>query len=176
VRASETAKLVAIMSEAFPQAPLGPGTSEVYETMLRDIDFDHGMLAVQRLIATSKWMPQVSEIRATVAEIKYGPPRSGVEAWGVVCEAIRRVGQYKPAPRFRDEKVAECVRRMGWLSLCLCTNEPADRARFVEIYEDLQRKERANLQAGYELPRPQAVASLPSAQSFGLVLRRMPGT
>lgn len=175
MRASETAKLVAVMSEAFPQSPMGLGTSEVYETMLRDIDFDHGMLAVQRLIATSKWMPQVSEIRAMVADIKYGPARSGVEAWGVVCEAIRRVGQYRPAPRFKDEKVGECVRRMGWLSLCLCTNEPADRARFVEIYEDLQRKERADLQAGYMLPKPQERVSLPSASTFGLVLRKVPG-
>jgi hypothetical protein len=68
--------------------------------------------------------------------------RSPVEAWGDVGMAIRRTG-YIGVPRFSDPLVAECVRAMGWRNLCIGDSpEASDRARFCELYQDKQRKQR----------------------------------
>lgn len=160
----EVAQLTAMLVSAFPQSSFTEASHELYEAMLRDIDLDAGMLAVQRLIATNKWLPTIAEIRAVAAEIKYGTKRLGAEAWGDVSDAVRRVGAYEAPPPFKDPLVGECVRLLGWLALCRGTNEVSDRARFIELYDGLQERERRDVTAGYRLPAPTArPAELPTA-------------
>jgi hypothetical protein len=169
VKPIEAAKLVAMLSAAYRDAPISEQTSEVYEAMLADLDFAAGQQAVQRLICSSKWLPTVAEIRAAAADVKHGPVRAGGEAWGDLVEAIRRVGSYRPAPTFADPLVTECVKAMGWRELCLGSNDAADRAKFVALYDSLAGRERAGIVAGAlpEAPRgfalpPVATLALPS--------------
>lgn len=165
---TEIAKLIAMLIAAFPQSQFSEASSELYESLLEDVELDLGMLAVQRIIATSKWLPAIAEIRTTVAEIKYGPKRMGAEAWGDVSEAVRRVGAWRPPPTFEDPLVAECVRLLGWLSICRGSNEVSDRARFIDLYDGLQERERRDLTSGYRLPAPipaRARPALPVARA-----------
>jgi hypothetical protein len=167
VKPIEAAKLVAMLSAAYRDAPISEQTSEVYEAMLSDLDFAAGQQAVQRLICSSKWLPTVAEIRAAAADVKHGPVRAGGEAWGDLVEAIRRVGSYRPAPTFADPLVAECVKAMGWRELCLGSNDAADRAKFVALYDALAGRERAGIVAGV-LPEAPRGFALPAMTTLAL--------
>lgn len=69
MRASEAAELVLMMMAAYPNAKTTDSTSQVYEVMLADLDVRTAREAVKRLIATSKFMPSVAEIREECAAI-----------------------------------------------------------------------------------------------------------
>jgi hypothetical protein len=134
VKPIEAAKLVAMLSAAYRDAPISEATAEVYEAMLADLPFAATQAAVARLVATSKWFPTVAEIREAVVAVERGAVRSGVEAWGDV--------------------VTECVELTGWRGLCLGENEAADRAKFVQLYDALAARDRTDAQAGRALPAP----------------------
>jgi hypothetical protein len=168
---SEAAKLVAMISAAWRDAAISDATAEIYETMLADLSFETAQQAVARLIATNKWLPTIAEIRATAADIEHGPARKGGEAYGDVLAEIRRTGAYG-VPTFKDPVVAECVRLMTWRGLCLGDNEAADRARFIELYDGLQTRVRADVVAGRALPAPVQGLGLPSR--IGFIPRALP--
>jgi hypothetical protein len=163
MKQSEAAKVVGMLQAAFPAARMTEATVVLYERLLVDLDFELASATIERLICTTKFCPTVSEIRDAAADIALGPSRSGVEAWGDVGQAIRRVGSYG-MPKFEDPLVAECVRMMGWRNLCLGeAPEHTDRARFCELYQDLQRKQRlADVsEPGRLLPGHQEARQLP---------------
>lgn len=142
MKPSEAAAAVAVLLAAFPAARWSDSTVDVYERMLADLDYDLVRGAIGRIICSSKFLPTIAEIREAAAEISVGPTRSAVDAWGDVTMAVRRVG-YVASPKFEDPVVAECVRVMGWRNLCLAdVPESVDRARFCELYADLQKKQR----------------------------------
>jgi hypothetical protein len=143
VTPAEAAKAVAMLQAAYPAARWAEATIALYELMLSDLDFAVAGSAIARIIRTSKFLPTIAEVFDVAADLTVGPTRSAVDAWGDVGTAIRRVGSYG-VPRFADSIVAECVRVMGWRNLCLGDSpEAANRARFCELYADLQRKQRA---------------------------------
>lgn len=146
---------------AYPSGRVSEATSGVYEAMLADIDRDVASAAVQRLIATSKFLPTIAELRAACADVQHGPRRRGEEAWGDVVAAIRHVGVYAAPPEFRDPLVGECVRLMSWRGLCLGDNEAADRAKFVSLYDGLATRAREDVVAGKALPQTRPVGALP---------------
>ncbi len=168
---SEARQLVAVLFAAYQQANIREKTLEVYETMLADLEFHPTQQAIMRLVATSKWLPTIAEIRAMSVDLKFGPQRSGLEAWGDVVAAIRAVGSYG-CPKFEDPCVAECVRIMDWRTLCLSENDTADRARFVELYDNLQTRERRDHVAGRQLPPAQGMVSLERVSPHALLLMK----
>lgn len=126
---TESQKVVGMLLAAFPAARITEPTVRLYERMLGDLDFELATNAVTRLVCTSKFMPTIAEIREAAADLSVGPARSGLEAWGDVMLAIRRVGHYG-VPKFEDPLVAECVRIMGWRYLCIGdVPEGVDRSR-----------------------------------------------
>lgn len=50
-----------------------------------------------------------------------------------------------------DEVTREVVKRLGFQNICLSENIVADRARFAEIYQDIQRRKRIELNVGSAL-------------------------
>lgn len=142
----EVAKLVQVLLASFPNAQTNTGTSQAYERMLADLDHAAAQAAVERLIATSKWLPTVAEIRETAQAIAVGEQRPGGDAWGSVLSAIKAQGAYrKPGIDFvfNDPVTARCVAALNWEELCLSENQAADRARFIELYEKLAIQERS---------------------------------
>lgn len=157
MKRAEAAEVVLMLLAAYPNAKLNPGTSAVYETMLGDLDAATARAAVQGLIATSRFLPTISEIREAALAIGRGPVRSGCDAWLDIVGEIRRVGTYAQ-PRFADPITTDIVRRWGWRALCDSSNEAADRARFIEVYDALAIRERRDALA---LPATARTQELP---------------
>jgi hypothetical protein len=160
----EAAKLVATLSAAYPRAAVTVETSRVYERMLADLDFDVATKAVARVIATSRFLPTIAEIRIAAAEVEHGPVRVGGEAWGDVGFAIRRFGA-RETPRLLDPVAAQCVRLLGWHSICSPDNESAIRAHFIRLYDQLAAQNREQQVAGLALPPSKAPERLPERVS-----------
>ncbi len=142
----EAARIVAVILAACPsQASKLDGSRaksmvDTYATLLEDLSYEQCNAAVRVLLQTNTWMPSVAEIRKAAVELERGPVHPGGEAWGSVKAAVSRFGSYR-APgvdfQFDDPITARCVAALGWSTLCLSENEPAERARFIELYDRL---------------------------------------
>lgn len=151
---SEVAKLVAALVAAYPNARVTERTCQVYEAMLTDLDFGAAQMASARLIATTRFLPTIAEIRAAVVDMTLGPRRTGIEAWGDVVAEIGRLKRAGPSakPQFDDEDVAAVVKSLGWHQLCFGDSEASDRARFVEAYEIASKQRRLEIVCGRATP------------------------
>lgn len=145
--APEVAKLVAVLMAALPGAHVSAQTSAVYERMLADLDFDTARVAVEQVLATWRYasmLPSVAEIRERTMVVKHGEINLGGEAWGHVQRAIASRGRNRaPGADFELEPIAlEVVRALGWVNLCNSETPAADRARFIELYDQLAARSR----------------------------------
>jgi hypothetical protein len=147
----EAKKLVATLLAAFPRDAsfLAPeqvqATASAYRTMLVDLDAAAAGAAVRRLCATSDKLPTIAALRRAALEQARGAARAGGEAWGDARQAMSDYGRGRSPGvdfEFRDPLVARCVAAMGWQDLCAGENAVADRARFIELYDDLVDRER----------------------------------
>lgn len=112
---------------------------------LEDLDQARAMVALRRVVRTARFLPTIAEIREAAVEVAHGARKNGGEAWGEVRALVARQGRYRtPGVDFaiEDELVAAAVRAFGWSELCRGENPSADRARFIELYDQLARGER----------------------------------
>ncbi|HEU4727652.1 MAG TPA: replicative helicase loader/inhibitor [Kofleriaceae bacterium] len=174
----ECKKLVAVLIAAFPASKFTPETVGVYERMLADLDYAAAQAAVERLIATARFLPTVAEIRDAALTMHAGETRPGGDAWGDVLRAIGRYG-YARTPgmdfQFADPVIAECVRAMNWRELCVSENQQADRARFIELYDKLAAQGRRK-QLSESLPAAQRLRSLQAAERQDQERKQLPGS
>lgn len=149
---SEAARLMLVLFEALPHSRKGPLTSEVYESMILDLDFGICQSVIVRLIATCQWLPTIRDIRRAYSE-QVGGVRSGAEAWGIVLQAVRRVGRYS-TPQFADPLITRAVAMFGsWEAVCNSPeDDPAGRARFIDLYDRLQERRIQQEASGIPLP------------------------
>lgn len=175
----ESQRLWTVLLAAYPSAAARldaqaiRDTGAVYRRMLADLEYPEANAAIERLIATSKWLPSVAEIREAALTVSAGEVRAGGEAWGDVLDAVRRFG-YMRRPEFADPVVAQCVSMLGWGELCSSENQTADRARFIDLYDQLAGKQRREHIAGH-LPAATRLRELRSgeAKSAGSLLSRV---
>lgn len=114
--------------------------ADAYAALLSDLEYDTADRAVRALLQTRAWMPGVADIRAAVAELEQGAKRTGAEAWGGVLRAISAEGAHRRPGRdfvFSDPVTARVVAALGWAALCASENQIADRARFIEAYDQI---------------------------------------
>ena len=159
---SQVAKLVAVLLGAYPSARDNAGTSMAYERMLADLDFVAASAAVEKLIASSRFMPSIAEIRETTLALTDGEVHPGGEAWGSVLRAIGSAGAYRVPGvdfEFSDPVTARCVQALGWTELCSSECQAADRARFIELYDTLSVQERRKA-LSHELPAMERFVAL----------------
>jgi hypothetical protein len=135
------AKILLMLSAAYPSARLADETPVLYERLLADISDEVLEAAVMDHIARSPFYPKVSELRQAAAEIAANtraiPPAA--EAWGEVARLIPAYGRDRP-PQIENPISAQVVAALGWRNLCLSTNQVADRARFIEAYNEYKRR------------------------------------
>jgi hypothetical protein len=165
MKPSECTRLLAVVFGGFPHAKPTPETIEVYRGLLLDLEFDVAQKAVARVLALPReFPPSIGHIRSAVADLIHGPVRAGGEAWADVKQAIQRVGgRCYPEPAFADPVVSTTVNALGWRQLWNEQNETADRARFIELYDKLAARRRADVASGIPLPEPEDQAELPPA-------------
>lgn len=141
MRLSEVAELVMMLLAAYPHRDMSAATSDVYERSLRDLDVEVARVAVERLIRTSRFLPSIAEIREACEFTQNGPRRTGEEAWAIAMKAVRYIGQYQPAPTFKDPLIGEVLLMWGsWEEFCVSEGGVADRARFIQFYDELAKR------------------------------------
>ena len=146
MRKSEVAQLVAMLIASFPSSKASDGTSAVYERMLLDLDHGAALDAIERLIATSRFLPTIAEIREAALAVTVGEVKRGGEAWGEVQRLLARYGAKRYDMGWRapiaDPIAAHVVAALGWVALCDSENQVADRARFIDLYDELAARAR----------------------------------
>lgn len=112
--------------------------------VLEDVGYEAARDAVVRIAKTSRWMPSPAEVRAAIGAAT-GPEAVGLEAWSAVRKAVGRYGAYRVPGvdfTFEDPITAQIVSPELWLEICASEMIAAERARFVEAYEQISRRER----------------------------------
>lgn len=178
-------KLVAMLFAAFPTETVNVtpeaarSTCRVYAKCLADLDLANATQAVEELLKISLRLPTIAAIRAKTTELQHGSRRPGGDAWGDALAAMRRFGAHRsPSADFKlaDPIVAKCVDAMGWRDLCLSENQVADRARFIELYDQFATQEYRDAQVS---PGARSTTLLPArtgeVHSLGAALKALPG-
>jgi hypothetical protein len=146
-------------------------TIDAYIEDILDLDYQAAALAIKQLRQTATFLPSIAEIRRAAAEITAGHLPDGDQAWADVLAQIRRVG-WTGRPSWSHPAIADTVRAMGWRELCASTNQIADRAHFLKLYDagrarlererstdPTTRQLAAALAARYALDRPEQATS-----------------
>lgn len=125
---------------------------EAWESLLLDLDPIATAAAIQVLAAEGReWPPPPGVVRRRVFDV-VDPLPSGDQAWGEVREQIRRVGSTRgmscngvtAQPVWSHPLVGVVADRFGWDALCASTNEMADRAHFLRMWEDASSRTRTS--------------------------------
>jgi hypothetical protein len=117
----------------------------VYIAGLADLDHDRVRAAVDRLVKSSRFIPTIAEVREAAVDVAHGARAPGGDAWGRCLRLIRRYGSHRwPGIDFEvgDPVLLATIRALGWADLCNSDNAAADRARFIELYDQLAQGER----------------------------------
>lgn len=134
----DIAQIISIMSAAFPNWHPTELTAEVFFQTLSDIPTDELKAATLHCITENgrKFAPSVGELRGAVQELRgyVSNLPTSYQAWQEVLRQIADVGYYG-TPSWSHPIVEKAVRAMGWRDLCMSENAVADRARFIQCYE-----------------------------------------
>ncbi len=177
-------------------------TLHLYERMLGDIDDGVLKDAAATHIANSKYFPTIAELRGAAVAMVIQPARElALEAWGTVLSAAHQEwpGRYtyyeftvhdgpglgetsgtireedvKSEPTFANPLTQQVVRMLGgWRAIMASDCQAAERARFVQAYDELAERER---QMGQMLPEIRARMTANRATGLvGQVVRQLTG-
>lgn len=187
----EAAKLLAVLVTAFPDGlrfmdeRQQEETRKLYRRCLLDLPYPAGNAAIAGIIATHKRWPAISEIRAASVSHAEGRLMLSGEAWG----EVRKLRQ--PQERSLDElepTLRACIVAMGWVTrdlvfrggaeiprwyVVIGENEAADRARFVQMYDQLAHRSTQDRALGALAPPIRTRAALASGETVGAVIERL---
>ena len=143
---SEFAVFSAALKTYYPREQLLPNEQamELWYQRLSDIPATVAEAALNMWVTTNKWSPSIADIREEATKVMYGEIPDGGEAWHNVNRVMREYGSYNPGAALAelDDLTKECVKRLGYIDLCMGTNPAADRANFRLIYEQLANRKR----------------------------------
>lgn len=144
--------LMAYMAMCFPNFhPIlngQPNAIDVYLDLLGDMSLDTLTTAVRACCAEPgrAFAPSPGEIRGAATQMHAqaaGLPTAG-EAWGAIMESFRRTSFNQP-DLLEHPLVKEALRCMGGKDIIgMSENLPAERARFLQFYDELKEKTMAN--------------------------------
>lgn len=141
----EVAKMMAVMTLAYPKYELKDGTVDVYAKILKDIPGEVLDTAMKEILAGSIFFPSIAEWRGKAIDLMIGTrnfPTPG-EAWECALREVARCGDYyryseRPrVPAYDHPLIEKAVDIIGYVHLVNSDNLVADRAHFFKIYEAL---------------------------------------
>ena len=133
--------ILGILLEVYPRAVISEHTLDIYVKMLSDVPDDVLAAAIQDQINKSEFFPTIASIRKSAASILIQADNipDAMTAWGEVTKNLN-IGSVR-CPVFSHPIIDHVVDCMGWYNLRVSENTVADRARFIESYNEiLQRK------------------------------------
>lgn len=142
----EVGNLVALAASNFPhlqEKEMGPAVI-LWRKMLSDLPYDLAEAAVCKVLATSKYWPNVAEIREAAVSIMGNAAPLPADAWAMVREAIRRD---LPAEKLHPA-IQRAVRGMGGLDGIGYAEVPIGvlQTQFMKLYEPLAHDEQSQAQ------------------------------
>jgi hypothetical protein len=141
----DVAQIVKVISIAYPNWQPTAETTEVYFQLLQDVDTEELKAAVLHCLGESgrRFAPSIGEIRGAVSELRGMSANvpSAFQAWQEVLRQFSLTGSYG-TPSFSHPLIERAVRQLGWRNLCVSENQTADRARFLQAYEQLSDRAR----------------------------------
>lgn len=134
-----------------------------YCMMLADIPYEILEAAVKQCVSQSEFFPSIAALRKAAAEIQIGakdyPPAA--EAWGQFVKLAQYYGHDHKPLTFDNPILEKAINALGWYDLCISENQVADRARFIEVYNQYLERD---LREAVTLPEVRAVEQAVIAQ------------
>jgi hypothetical protein len=137
----EAAKLVAVLSAAYPRQEIEEATLAIYCEMLLDLDHAIAERGVKVLMANSRWFPTIAEIREAVLE-QQSPLPSPAEAWELL-DISWQVANARGLPDSFGDDVPRIVLRAlkvvgGKQGYRFSDNVNALRSQFLRVSDELR--------------------------------------
>ena len=141
----EVVKVLAVLAAAWPNYEIKDGTADVYARALADIPGEVlDAAAIDHISRGVRFFPAASELRDAafgILENRLGIP-CAAEAWGEVSGGMRDAPPTR-CPSFSHPVIRRVVNACGgWYTLCTSDNATADRARFLEAFEQITARDR----------------------------------
>jgi hypothetical protein len=151
VTREEALAIATMMIEAYPRE-VKPETLKAYALHLADLDRGAAGRAVKALVATSKWLPTIAEVRACVARASLPAAPSVGEAWAEAMGLMASIGSYG-APGSRGNPYVNRTLRLCGRWADVCQEDTAWlRKRFVDLYADVVTRAEEAVQVTGALP------------------------
>jgi hypothetical protein len=135
----EVMNIMAVLSASYPNFKLPPESLKIYIRMLQHYQADALEAATLSAVKNCKFFPTIAEISSEADKLLRPALPAGGEAWGEAVDMMRFRG-HTWEPKFDNPITQKCVDALGWYWLCMSTNQVADRARFIELYDELARR------------------------------------
>lgn len=168
----EIAQLVAVLRAAYPRQVISQTQYNqlvtVWADLLSDLPFQQLQLAAKQHSTTSPWFPSVAEIRQASLDL-IAPPEdrlTAMEAWQEVKHSFGTAPTFWSWSSAVVKQAYEALGGDGWRCEALVENEPADRARFCQVFEALQKRRVSYRRA---LPEVRAVLDAPRDPELALI-------
>lgn len=146
----EFGQIVFMIQAFYPREDLlsNDAIKEVWFEQLKDIPYDVCQSAIKKWVLTQKWSPSVSEIRELCIELTGGLTPDSGQAWDEVLKAIRKYGYLREAEALASMSplTRETTMQMGYYELCASENQVADRAHFMQMYDQVARRHKMDSQ------------------------------
>jgi hypothetical protein len=153
---SGTALAIGILRDAYPRAEFPDRTVAVYTEALADLDDRAVVEAVRGLLAESKYLPSIAEIREEVAEAILDLP-SPEQAWSMVSDP----GTKGKLPTL----VLSALQEIGGRHTVRASEQPyLTRKQFMEIYGSRRRLAVREIVRGRSLSP--TLAALPESEQI----------
>jgi hypothetical protein len=136
-------RILTLLTAEYPEKEVTPETPGLYEALLIDVPDEVLEAAVLDHISKSKWYPKISELRDIAIDMQTGTSRlpPAAEAWGTAYKAMVEYGRSRK-PDFDNPVLEQTIKALGWRNLCMSTNPIADRARFIQAYDQYKERNR----------------------------------
>lgn len=156
----EVINLIAIATANFPsmqEKDMKP-TAILWEKALSDVSYDIAEKALIKVLSTSRYFPNLADIREAISQLTSTRTIDAMEAWGLIGQAIKRYGfNRKPeAMAMLPADVVEMVERFTWREICYNENPDTLRAQFRMAWETQSKRQQeykvlpANIRALFE--------------------------
>lgn len=146
----EFGKFAMALKTYYPKEKLLPNqqAAELWFKQISDIPYDIAEIVLNKWVATNKWSPSIADIREQAAGLTQKPIKDWGDAWDDVRMAVRIYGSYqqKEAMDSLDELTKECVKRVGYINICMSENIATERANFRMIYNELANRKKEDAQ------------------------------
>ena len=150
VTREETIGVLTILKSAYPRFYQGmtKGDAEtvinLWSAMFSDVEVEAVKLALYKIISTSQYPPTVAEVRQAIMDTQVGMVKDVGEVWNEITRAIRNFGymREKEALETLSPMAVKSIHHMGgWKTLCMSETVMADRAHFIKIFTQLEKRE-----------------------------------